>query len=67
MRHQDGAPRTVNTIEVPSVDEFAEKITRAGGQVALSKFAIPGIGYQAYFLDTEGNLFGVHQPDAAAK
>jgi predicted enzyme related to lactoylglutathione lyase len=24
-------------------------------------------GWQGYFLDTEGNTFGVHQPDANAK
>ena len=37
------------------------------GKVAMPKMAIPGVGYQAYCLDTEGNVFGIHQPDAAAK
>jgi predicted enzyme related to lactoylglutathione lyase len=32
----------------------------------MPKFAIPGIGWQAYCLDTEGNLFGIHQLDPAA-
>src|SRR5574337_556893 len=67
MRHRDGMPRTVNTIEVPSVDEFAEKVTRGGGKVVAPKMVIPGIGYQAYCEDTEGILFGIHQPDPSAK
>lgn len=67
MIHQDSQPRTVNTIGVESVDDFAAKVVAAGGQVVAPKMAIPGIGWQAYCLDTEGNLFGIHQMDAAAK
>lgn len=66
MVHMDKAPRTVNTIGVENVDEFLAKITAAGGKVAMPKFAIPGIGWQAYGIDTEGNLFGIHQMDPAA-
>lgn len=29
--------------------------------------AIPGIGWQAYCLDTEGNAFGIHQVDPDAR
>jgi hypothetical protein len=29
--------------------------------------AIPGVGWQAYCKDTEGNLFGIHQADTNAK
>jgi len=67
MRHEDGAARTVNTIEVESIEEFTAKVTAHGGQVAMPKMAIPGIGWQAYCLDTEGNIFGIHQPDPNAK
>jgi hypothetical protein len=67
MRHKDSMPRTVNTIAVSSVDEFAQKVVAAGGQVVVQKMAIPGVGYQAYCLDTEGNLFGIHEPDKAAR
>lgn len=66
MIHEDSQPRTVNTIGVDSVDDFAAKVLAAGGQVVVPKMAIPGIGWQAYCLDTEGNLFGIHQMDAAA-
>ena len=35
--------------------------------VAMPKFALAGMAWQGYFLDTEGNTFGVHQPDENAK
>ena len=62
-----GQPLTVNTIEVDSVDEFAAKVTSNGGKVVLPKMTIPGVGYQEYCQDTEGIVFGLHQPDPAAK
>jgi len=58
---------TVNTVDVPSVDEFTKKITRNGGKIAVPKRAIPGIGYLAYCVDTEGNTFGILQGDQNAK
>lgn len=33
----------------------------------MPKTAIPTIGWFAYCSDTEGNTFGVMQPDAGAK
>lgn len=49
----------VNTIDVPSVDEYVKKVVKAGGKQVSKKNAIPGIGYFAYCADTEGNIFGV--------
>jgi predicted enzyme related to lactoylglutathione lyase len=56
-----------NTIAVPSVDEFMEKIKQAGGQVVTEKMAVPCVGYMAYCKDTEGNIFGIMQMDPSAK
>ena len=56
----------VNTIEVDSVDEFSSTIIKNGGSVAVPMHAIPGVGYLAYFLDTEGSVFGVMQMDEKA-
>ncbi len=58
---------TTNTIGVTSVDESLKKITKAGGKAVTPKTPIQGIGYFAYCLDTEGNLFGIMQADASAK
>ena len=53
---------TVNTIEVPSVDAWLEKIAAAGGRQCTPKTEIPGIGHFCYCEDTEGNLFGILEP-----
>jgi len=66
MRHMDGHPRTVNTIDVPNLDEFMAKVKTAGGKIAVEKMPIPGVGFLAYGTDTEGNLFGMMQHDPAA-
>jgi predicted enzyme related to lactoylglutathione lyase len=57
----------VCTIDVPSVDEYLKKITELGGSIALPKMPIPSVGWLAYGKDTEGNIFGVMQPDPSAK
>ena len=58
---------TTNTIGVDSVDNAIAAITKAGGTLAMPKTPIPAVGYFAYCLDPEGNLFGVMQPDTSAK
>jgi predicted enzyme related to lactoylglutathione lyase len=55
------------TVQVPAIDEYIGKIIAAGGPIVVPKMPIPGIGWLAYFKDTEGNIVGVMQPDAAAK
>jgi hypothetical protein len=67
MRRQENTPPVVNTLDVPSVDEYTAKVTAAGGTVVAPKMPIPGVGWFAYCLDTEGNMFGIMQEDAAAK
>jgi predicted enzyme related to lactoylglutathione lyase len=56
----------VNTIDVPDVDEYLKKIRKAGGTVVVPKTAMPGVGYLAYFEDTEGNIFGIMKDDPNA-
>jgi predicted enzyme related to lactoylglutathione lyase len=55
------------TVQVENFDETAKKIEAAGGLIAMPKFAILKMAWQGYFLDTEGNTFGVHQPDENAQ
>jgi predicted enzyme related to lactoylglutathione lyase len=57
----------VNTIDVPSVDEFAAKVRESGGEVVMEKTPIPGVGWLVYCKDTEGSLFGIMQNDPAAQ
>src|SRR6266478_378601 len=48
----------VNTIGVTSVDDMTAAVEANGGKIILPKKAIPGVGWLAYFTDTEGNQFG---------
>jgi len=64
-KHHEGQPVT-NTLDVPSVDEYAAKIEQAGGQIVVPKMPVPGVGWLAYFKDTEGNIFGIMQNDPSA-
>lgn len=57
----------VCTVQVENIDETIKKIEAAGGIVALPKMPLTGIAWQAYYKDSEGNIFGIHQPDPNAK
>lgn len=61
-----GTNAAVISMQVVSFDETAEAILAAGGIVALSKFPVPGRCWQGYFLDTEGNTFGIFEADEQA-
>ena len=58
----------VNTIDVDDLDESIEKVKKAGGIEALAKMEVPGVGWMAYWKDTESNIFGMMQatPDGMA-
>lgn len=62
-----GTNAYVCTMQVASFEETAKQVIAAGGLLAMPKFAIPGMAWQGYFLDPEGNTFGVHQADPNAK
>jgi len=61
-----GANAFVCTVLVEDFDKTASKILECGGKVAMPKFAIPKMAWQGYFIDTEGNTFGIHQADENA-
>lgn len=64
---EHGTNAFVCSMEVASFDDMAAKVASHGGQVAMAKFAVPGVCWQGYFIDPEGNTFGIFQPDPAAK
>lgn len=57
----------VCTTTVPDLDARIEKALATGGTIALPKMPVPGVGWLAYLKDTEGNIFGMMQPDSNAK
>ena len=62
-----GITAFVCTIAVADLDVFLMKVNTSGGQLAVARMPIAGIGWLAYCKDTEGNLFGMMQADANAK
>ena len=57
---------TVNTISVPSCEEYLTRIEAAGGKAVTQRMTVPGVGFMAYCIDTEGNVFGIMQMDESA-
>lgn len=66
FRSNDILSGTVNTVDVPDVDYYSEKIIASGGEIAVEKYAIPGVGYTANSRNFTGTLFGVQQEDPQA-
>lgn len=62
-----GSNAFVCTMGIEDYDGTEHRILDAGGQVALPKYALPGMAWQGYYVDTEGNMFGIHQPDSEAR
>lgn len=56
----------VCTAEVDELDAAVEEATAAGGELAVPRMAITGVGWLAYVKDTEGNVLGLMQPDDSA-
>lgn len=54
------------TIQVDKIDEMLSKVQTNGGTIVVPKMPIPGVGWLFYGKDTEGNIFGVMQPDPSA-
>ncbi|MFZ5869632.1 MAG: VOC family protein [Actinomycetota bacterium] len=52
----------VIVVDVPDCDGYVQKVTDAGGSVAMPAQDMAGIGRVAYLKDPDGNLFGIIQP-----
>ena len=62
-----GTNAFVCSIQVENFDETSSAVLRNGGRVALPKFAVPGRCWQGYFLDPDGNTFGVFEVDEGGR
>jgi uncharacterized protein len=67
MPRRDPNQPCVNTIGVTNLDETVATVLASGGEIALPKMPVPGVGWLAYCKDTEGHIFGMMQNDPSAK
>ena len=67
MKRMHQEQHITNYVDVKSVDEYSLKIERLGGKIIVPKTPVPGAGYFATCLDTEGNNFGIFEVNTNAK
>src|SRR5271154_5701304 len=67
MPKREPAQPCVNTMGVSDLDATLKTIEGAGGQCVVPKMPVPGVGWLAYFKDTEGHIFGAMQADTNTK
>jgi hypothetical protein len=67
MTRRDPAQPCVNTMDVVDLDATIGVIEAAGGLCVVPKMPRHGVGWLAYFKDTEGQIFGAMQADTSVK
>ncbi len=67
MPRQQPEQTIADYFAVASIDESTAKVTKLGGKVVVPKMAIPGMGYFAYCLDTERNVFALWETNPEAE
>ena len=67
LAKRDPQQPCVNTVTVADVDASIASVTAHGGRIAVPKMAVPGVGWLAYGMDPEGNMFGMMQMNPEAK
>lgn len=66
FKREEGWDKISNVLSVKDIDTIIGKIKELGGEIIFPKTVINGVGYLAYFKDTEGNTFGMMQSDSTA-
>ena len=65
-RREDPDTVVENIIDVKDLDQSIKEVEANGGTIVRPKMAVPGVGWMAYFIDTEGNIFGMMETDLQA-
>ena len=66
-KRMDPSQRMMNYFGVKSIEASMKQVQALGGKMVSQKMAVPGMGYLANCLDTEGNTFGLWEEDTGAK
>ncbi len=67
MKRQHPQQGITNYVDVPSVDQFTEKVQKLGGKGLIPKTAVPQMGYFAVCQDTENNTFAIWEKNENTK
>jgi len=65
-KRMEPSQRMLNYFGVPSIDAAMKQVTRLGGKLLTEKMAVPGMGFLATCMDTEGNQFGLWEENTQA-
>ena len=52
-------------IAVDDIEAAMKTVEQAGAKIVVDKSPIPGVGWSAYFTDTEGNQMGLFEDDTS--
>ncbi len=63
---EEGFPNVVNIIDVADIEDVINRIEKNAGEIVRPKHAVPGVGWLAYFKDSEGVMSGIMQNDPKA-
>ncbi|MEF3403419.1 VOC family protein [Agromyces sp. CCNWLW203] len=66
FQRADRLTTPILTVDVDDIDGALERITEIGGSVVSPRAPVPGMGWFAYFADTEGNILGLWTTDPGA-
>jgi len=66
-KRMEPSQRMMNYFGVKSIDAAMEQVKKLGGMVHSKKMVVPGMGYLANCMDTEGNMFGLWEENPKAK
>jgi predicted enzyme related to lactoylglutathione lyase len=61
-----GTNAFVCSMQVESFEQTSKLILEHSGVVAMERFAVPGRCWQGYFIDCDGNVFGIFEVDENA-
>jgi len=66
-KRMDPSQRMMNYFGVQSIDAAMTQVQSLGGKLITGKMPVPGMGYLANCMDTEGNSFGLWEENKEAK
>jgi predicted enzyme related to lactoylglutathione lyase len=65
-KRMEPSQRMMNYFGVPSIDAAMKQVKSLGGKILSEKMAVPGMGFLANCMDTEGNMFGLWEENTQA-